>query len=155
MIDCMVESKDSDYKVCEWMVIGTDGNVFERNSDGNIFVRSGMLNDGDSIEIRMMLQQTDSLYGGVLLNEGNCTGMALRQVVKMDDGNKIWGVMSLSDTFWWWMPDNVEAAVKIWEYIIFILFIGFLAYIYRTLAKYFGLYRPSNKKISMNIKTSK
>lgn len=155
MINCKVESKDPNYRVCDWIVIGTDGNAFERNGDGNIFVRSGMLNDGDSIEIRMVLQQADSLYGGVLLNEGNCTGMALLQTVKMNDENKIWGVVPLSDTFWWWMPDNVEVAVKIWEYIIFILFISFLVYIYRTLAKYLGLYRPSNKRISMNIKTSK
>lgn len=155
MIDCRVKSKEVNYKVCDWTVIGADGKAFERNSEGNLFVRSSMLNDGDSIEIRMVLQQADSLYGGVLLNKSNCRGMALRQAVRINDGNKIWGVMPLSDTFWWWMPDDVMAAVKIWEYIIFILFISFLAYIYRTLSKYLGLYRPSNKRISMNVKTSK
>lgn len=155
IIDCKVESKDADYKVCDWMVIGADGKAFERNSDGKIFIQSGRLNDGDSIEIRMTLQQTDTLYGGVLLNESNCTGMALRQAIRMNDENKIWGAIPLSDTFWWWMPDDIDAAVKIWEYIIFILLISILVYIYRTLSKHLGLYRPSNKKVSMNIKTSK
>lgn len=155
IIDCKVESKDANYKVCDWMVIGADGKAFERNSDGNIFIQSGRLNDGDSIEIRMTLQQTDTLYGGVLLNKSNCAGMALRQAIKMNDENKIWGAIPLSDTFWWWMPDDIDAAVKIWEYIIFILLISILVYIYRTLSKHLGLYRPSNKKISMNIKTSK
>lgn len=155
IIDCRVKSNDLNYKVCDWTVISAKGNAFEHNSEGKLFVRSNMLYDGDSIEIRMVLQQTDSLYGGILLNKGNCRGMALRQEVKINDDNKIWGVMPLSDTFWWWMPDDVMAAVKIWEYIIFILFISCLAYIYRTLSKYLGLYRPSNKRISMTVKTSK
>lgn len=155
MIDCKVQSKDAHYKVCDWTVIGADGNAFERNRDGNLFVRSSKLKDGDTIEIRMQLQQTDSLYGGVLLNESNCTGMALCQPVKINNESKIWGVIPLSDFFWWWMPNDVEAAVEIWEYIIFILFICLLAYIYRTLSKHLGLYRPSNRKISMSIRTSK
>lgn len=155
MIDCKVQSKDAHYKVCDWTVVGADGNAFERNRDGNLFVRSSKLKDGDTIEIRMQLQQTDSLYGGVLLNESNCTGMALCQPVKINNESKIWGVIPLSDFFWWWMPNDVEAAVEIWEYIIFILFISLLAYIYRTLSKHLGLYRPSNRKISMSIRTSK
>lgn len=154
-IDCKVGSKDPQYKICDWKVIGPDGNAFERDAYGNIFIRSGALKEGDPIEITMDLQLTDGLYNGALLNKDNCAGMTLKQKVKLNDEHKIWGLVPLSDSFWWWYPNNVETAVKIWEYIIFAFFVALLIYIFRTLSKHLRRYKPSNKKISMNIKTSK
>lgn len=155
VIDCNVKSKDANYEIRDWMVIGADGKTFDRDCDGKIFIKSGKLHDGDFIEIRMVVQQTDSLYGGALLNKENCAGMALRQPVNVNDVKKIWGFLPLTDAFWWWMPEDVEAAIEIWEYIIFFFLIVALTYIFRTLSKYMSLYKPSNKRISMNIKTSK
>lgn len=154
LIDCRVKSNDDNYKVMDWVVVGANGNVFERDIDGNISIESGKLNDGDTIEIRMELQQIDKYYGGVLLNKSNCPGMSLHQAVKLSSEDKIWGVAPLLDVFWWWAPNDIETAVKIWEYIIFISFLSILIYIFRTLSKRLSIYRPSNDKISMNIISS-
>lgn len=154
-IDCKVGSNDPKYKISDWKIIGPDGNAFEQDDDGNIFIRSGALKEGDPIEITMDLQLTDGLYNGALLNKDNCAGMTLKQDVKLNDEHKIWGLVPLADSFWWWYPNNVETAVKIWEYIIFAIFVALIYYIFRTLSKHLRRYKPSNKNISMNIKTSK
>lgn len=154
-IDCKVGSNDPKYKIRDWKIIGPDGNAFEQDGNGNIFIRSGALKEGDPIEITMDLQLTDGLYNGAVLNKDNCAGMTLKQDVKLNDEHKIWGLVPLADFFWWWYPNDVETAVKIWESVILVFFVVLIFYIFRTLSKHLRCYKPSNKNISMNIKTSK
>lgn len=147
---CKVESHDANYEVMDWAVYSSSGSLFKRDNDGNLFIKSNELKDGDTLEVRMIMRMSDSLYGGFLLSRRNCAGMALKQAIKLQDEAKVLGIMPLSDSFWWWTPNDVMTAVLIWDVVLILAFIGFIYWLIRLFIRRNAIYEPANSEIKMN-----
>lgn len=154
------QSTNPKYRISDIEIFSADGQQLGSSPNGtfDFVIPSSSISEGDTLTVAMKLFLKDGFYDGAVIsaaNERYRSGMSVKQNVKLNDEHKIWGLVPLADSFWWWCPNNVETAVKIWEYIIFASFVALLIYIFRTLSKHLRRYKPSNKKISMNIKTSK
>lgn len=146
---CQVESRNPHYEVKDWAVYNSSGSSFERNEEGKVFINSNELKDGDSLEVRMIMRMSDDLYGGFLLSRSNCTGMSLKQVIKLQDETKVLGIMPLWDAFWWWSPDDVMTAVIIWDLIILLILIAITAFVCYVVFVIINTYHPSNENIKL------
>ena len=146
---CKVESHDTHYEVMDWAVYSSSGSLFKRNNDGNLFIKSNELKDGDTLEVRMIMRMSDSLYGGFLLSRRNCTGMALKQAIKLQDEAKVLGIMPLSDSFWWWMPNDVMTAVMLWDLLILLTLIAVTIFVFYVVFVIINTYHPNNKDIKL------
>ena len=147
---CQVESHNPNYKVKDWDVYSSSGSLFERNENGQVFIESSELKDGDTLEVRMIMRMSDNLYGGFLLSRRNCAGMALKQAIKLQDEAKVLGVMPLPDSFWWWFPNDVMTAVMIWDLLILLALIAITALVFYIVFVIVNTYHPSNKDIKLN-----
>ena len=146
---CKVESHDNHYEVKDWAVYSSTGSLFKRNTDGNLFIKSNELKDGDTLEVRMMMRMSDDLYGGFLLSRRNCAGMALKQKIKLQDEAKVLGIMPLSDNYWWWFPSDVMTAVMIWDLIILLVLIAITAFVFYIIFVIINTYHPNNNDIKL------
>ena len=146
---CKVESHDNHYEVKDWAVYSSTGSLFKRNTDGNLFIKSNELKDGDTLEVRMMMRMSDDLYGGFLLSRRNCAGMALKQKIKLQDEAKVLGIMPLSDGFWWWFPSDVMTAVMIWDLLILLALIAITVFVFYIVFVIINTYHPNNKDIKL------
>lgn len=146
---CQVESHNPNYKVKDWALYSSSDSLFKRNEEGQVFIESSELKDGDTLEIRMIMRMSDNLYGGFLLSRRNCAGMALKQAVKLQDEAKVLGLMPLSDVFWWWSPSDVMTAVMIWDVLILLALIAITAYVFYIVFVIINTYHPNNKDIRL------
>lgn len=146
---CKVESHDTHYEVMDWAVYSSSGSLFKRDNDGNLFIKSNELKDGDTLEVRMIMRMSDSLYGGFLLSRRNCAGMALKQAIKLQDEAKVLGIMPLSDSFWWWTPNDVMTAVMLWDLLILLILIAITIFVFYVVFVIINTYHPNNKDIKL------
>lgn len=146
---CKVESHDTHYEVMDWAVYSSSGSLYKRNNDGNLFIKSNELKDGDTLEVRMIMRMSDSFYGGFLLSRRNCTGMALKQAIKLQDEAKVLGIMPLSDSFWWWTPNDVMTAVMLWDLLILLTLIAITIFVFYVVFVIINTYHPNNKDIKL------
>lgn len=146
---CKVESHDTHYEVKDWAVYSSSGSLFKRNIGGDLFIKSNELKDGDTLEVRMIMRMSDDLYGGFLLSRRNCTGMALKQKIKLQDEAKVLGIMPLSDGFWWWFPSDVMTAVMIWDLLILLSLIAITVFVFYIVFVIINTYHPNNKDIKL------
>lgn len=146
---CKVESHDTHYEVKDWAVYSSSGSLFKRNNEGNLFVKSNDLKDGDTLEVRMIMRMSDNLYGGFLLSRSNCPGMTIKQKIKLQDEAKVLGIMPLSDSFWWWSPNDVMTAVMIWDLLILLAIIAITAFVFYIVFVIINTYHPNNKDIKL------
>lgn len=146
---CKVESHVTHYEVKDWAVYSSIGSLFKRDSGGNLFINSNDLKDGDTLEVRMIMRMSDDLYGGFLLSRRNCAGMALKQKVKLQDEAKVLGIMPLSDSFWWWFPNDVMTAVMIWDLLILLALIAITVFVFYIIFVIINTYHPNNNDIRL------
>ena len=146
---CQVESNNPKYKIKDWAVYNSSDRLFKRDAAGKVFINSDELRDGDTLDIRMILRISDDMYGGLLLSRSNCAGMSLKQVVKIQDEAKIFGMVPLYDSFWWWFHDDVMNAVIIWDLLLLLALIAVLVYVFYRLFVVINSYHPHNEDIKL------
>jgi len=83
------------------------------------------------------------------LSRSNCAGMSLKQVVKIQDEAKIFGMVPLYDSFWWWFHDDVMNAVIIWDLLLLLALIAVLVYVFYRLFVVINSYHPHNEDIKL------
>lgn len=148
-IDCQVESRNPNYEVKDWAVYRCSGYQLGKAQKDRIFIQSDELEDGDTLEIRMVMRMTDDLYGGFLLSKENCAGMSLKQAVKLQDEAKVLGIMPLSDCFWWWYPNDVMVAVIVWDLLLLLSLIALTVFVFYVIFVKINTYHPDNKDIKI------
>lgn len=149
-LDCQVASHNPYYEIKDWAVYNLSyaNTLLERKEK----IHLHELKDGDTLEIRMLLRMSDSLYGGFKLSRKNCTGLALKQVFRLSNEDKVFGILPLSDTFWWWFSEDVALAVVVWDVILLLVFIIIICILTFVIFKKITCYIPENEviKISRN-----
>ena len=86
-----------------------------------MFIPSEKVKVGDVISLSLTVILKDGLYDGVIISPANTRyhdGMVVNQVVKIQNEAKILGILPLSDSFWWWFPNDIFSAVMIWDLLI-------------------------------------
>lgn len=110
------------------------------------------LSAGDSTIFKAWVKYNDGVYNGVMVNPYDdlyAQGMTVRGTVTLADDAKVFGILPLWDLFWWWFPNDIVAAVHIWDFILLLIFIAVIAYIgYKVLYRITSYY-PSNDKIKI------
>ena len=125
------------------------------NYDGNSIetkVSSSVISD-DSIKVTLKgwLHKKDETYNSAMLNPNDpvFSNLSITQTLPIRDEYKIFGLFPLKDLFWWWYPNDLHAAVVIWEIvlspIILLLILGIGYYALLKTTKYI----PEDKSIKI------
>lgn len=99
------------------------------------------------MKIRAWVRYNDGIYNGTVMNPYDpqyIGAMTILQTVRLNEDAKILGVMPLSDFFWWWYPNDIFAAVMVWDLIILVIFIFVVGLILYRCFVAINHYRPSN-----------
>ncbi|MDE5877003.1 MAG: hypothetical protein K2H47_05855 [Muribaculaceae bacterium] len=147
-------SLNTKYLIRDISISNADGKQLGVSNDGvfDIELKSEDVTPGDTLNIAMSLFLKDGLYNASIISADNprySDGMRIRQVIRLQEETKVLGLVPLSDSFWWWYPDDIFTAVMIWDLIILICLIGFVAFIlYRWFIKIIT-YIPENKNLKI------
>lgn len=118
-----------------------------------LFIPSEEVDVGDVISLSLTVVLKDGLYDGIIISPTNTRyqdGMVVNQVVKIQNEAKILGILPLSDSFWWWFPNDVFTAVMIWDLLILLILIFIVGYIFYRCFVIINTYSPANDKIKIN-----
>ncbi|MCD8290990.1 MAG: hypothetical protein LUC91_05760, partial [Prevotella sp.] len=130
---------------CANEVNGTNGDEWSFD----MAIPSEEISQGDSVEVSMSLALKDGLYNGYLISPINDKGMSVTQVVELQDEVKVLGIWSLSDAYWWWFPNDLIAAVVLWDLIILLIGIIILGILVIRIFVWVNGYKPENKDIKI------
>ena len=142
------------YLIRDISISNADGKQLGISHDGifDIELKSEDVTPGDTLDIAMSLFLKDGLYNASIISGDNprySDGMRIRQVIRLQEEAKVLGLVPLSDSFWWWCPNDIFTAVMIWDLIILIFIIGFVAFIlYRWFIRIIT-YVPENKNLKI------
>lgn len=142
------------YQISDIRITNAHGDDLGKSKDGKLsfVIPSSFIAEGDTLMVSMKLLLKDGLYDGCVISAANdrySAGMSVKQEVKLQDEAKVLGILPLSDTLWWWFPNDIFSAVLVWDIIIIIIFIIVVLYIgYRLLRKY-ATYVPDDDTIKI------
>lgn len=129
------------------------GQKTSETPDVDFFIARSSLREGDLITLRTWVKCNDSVYNSTVLNpydERYSRILNITQTVTLSDDSKIMGIFPLIDAMWWFFPNDIQAAVMVWDIIfilIFILIICITAFrIFRSMTRYI----PDNKDITLS-----
>lgn len=148
------KSMNRKYKIHQITLCDKDGKKLGQVSDGNfdLVIPSDDVHAGDTLVVSLSLRMNDGFYNATLISSNNPRykeGMVSKQIVKIQDEAKVFGLFPLSDSYWWWFPDDVFTAVMVWDLIILLIAIVIIGYIlYRCFVK-INAYKPSNDKLKI------
>lgn len=136
-------------------ILTSDGQLLGSSDSGKLelFIPSEKVNVGDVISLSLTVILKDGLYDGVIISPANTRyhdGMVVNQVVKIQNEAKILGILPLSDSFWWWFPNDIFSAVMIWDLLILLILIFIVGYIFYRCFVRINTYSPANDKIKIN-----
>lgn len=136
-------------------ILTSNGQLLGSTDSGNLelFIPSEKVNIGDIISLSLTVVLKDGLYDGVIISPTNSRyqdGMIANQVVKIQNEAKILGIIPLSDSFWWWFPNDIFSAVMIWDLTILLILIFIVGYIFYRCFVRINTYSPANDKIKIN-----
>lgn len=142
------------YIIKDISILTSDGQLLGSSDSGKLelFIPSEKVNVGDVISLSLTVILKDGLYDGVIISPTNSRyqdGMIVNQVVKIQNEAKILGVVPLSDSFWWWFPNDIFSAVMIWDLLILIILIFIVGYIFYRCFVIINTYSPANDKIKI------
>lgn len=142
------------YIIKDISILTSDGQLLGSSDSGKLelFISSEKVNVGDVISLSLTVILKDGLYDGVIISPTNSRyqdGMIVNQVVKIQNEAKILGVVPLSDSFWWWFPNDIFSAVMIWDLLILIILIFIVGYIFYRCFVIINTYSPANDKIKI------
>lgn len=143
------------YKIINIEISDTKGALLGSTDSGklDVFLPSEKISVGDSIRLSLTVSLNDGHYNGVIISPTNPRyrdGMTVNQLIKIQNETKILGVLPLSDSFWWWFPNDIFSAILIWDLIIILAFIIVIGYIFYRCFVRINTYKPSNDKITIN-----
>lgn len=143
------------YIIKDISILTSDGQLLGSSDSGKLelFIPSEKVNVGDVISLSLTVTLKDGLYDGVIISPANTRyhdGMAVNQVVKIQNEAKILGILPLSDSFWWWFPNDIFSAVMIWDLVILLILIFIVGYIFYRFFVRINTYNPANDKIKIN-----
>lgn len=138
------------YSISHVEITDASGKQLAESRDGALVVllSSNEVKVGDSICIKMSLHLKDGLYNGMRIS-GDNDGMWVKQAVKLQDEARVVGLFPLSDSFWWWFPNDVFTAVMTWDLILLFTLITLVGLILYKLFVKINSYKPSNKNIKI------
>ena len=108
-----------------------------------VFIGKDEVDNKDKVCMRAWLKYLDGIYNGQEISpyDGPFTrGMTIEQSFKTTGIEKVFGIMPLTEMFWWWYPNNAARAVLVWDivlvllFMILVLFVGYR--IYNALTRY-------------------
>lgn len=142
------------YIIKDISILTSDGQLLGSSDSGKLelFIPSEKVNVGDVISLSLTVILKDGLYDGVIISPTNSRyqdGMIVNQVVKIQNEAKILGVVPLSDSFWWWFPNDIFSAVMIWDLLILIILIFIVGYTFYRCFVIINTYSPANDKIKI------
>ena len=143
------------YIIKDISILTTDGQLLGSTDSGKLelYIPSEKVNIGDIISLSLTVILKDGLYDGVIISPANTRyhdGMVVNQAVKIQNEAKILGILPLSDSYWWWFPNDIFTAVMIWDLIILLILIFIIGYIFYRCFVIINTYSPSNNKIKIN-----
>ena len=143
------------YIIKDISILTSDGQLLGSSDSGKLelFIPSEKVNVGDVISLSLTVILKDGLYDGVIISPANTRyhdGMVVNQVVKIQNEAKILGILPLSDSFWWWFPNDIFSAVMIWDLLILLILIFIVGYIFYRCFVRINTYSPANDKIKIN-----
>lgn len=143
------------YIIRDISILTSDGQLLGSSDSGKLelFIPSEKVNVGDIISLSLTVILKDGLYDGVIISPANTRyhdGMVVNQVVKIQNEAKILGILPLSDSFWWWFPNDMFSAVMIWDLLILLILIFIVGYIFYRCFVRINTYSPANDKIKIN-----
>lgn len=153
-LDLDASTLSEKYGINDFTILDNNGDTLVNapKVQGIFHIPSNRLSNGDSIEIKMSLVLNDGMYNGVLLSPDNprySAGLSNRQMVKLADDAKIWGIVPLTDSLWWWYPDNSFKAVIIWDVVLGIILVGIVLFIGYCWLKKAATYVPKDSTIKI------
>ena len=140
------------YQISDIKISSAKGEVLGESTDGtfDLVIPSSAISEGDTLQVAMKLLLKDGLYDGSVIsadNERYKAGMSVKQVVKLQDEAKVWGLIPLNDIFWWWFPNDIFTAVMLWDFIIGLIAVIILGIIFYTLFVRINWYKPTNNNL--------
>ena len=153
-LDLDVQSINDVYRIKCLNIISQSGDtlISTPSAKGSFHIPGSMLANGDYIDIDMSLILDDGLYNGMLLTPENprySSGLSNRQIVKLSDDARVFGILPLWDIFWWWFPNNAYAAVMLWDIILSIILTCLILWVGYIIFKRLGTYIPADDKIKI------
>ena len=157
LLDFEYQSTDSVYYINKFNVSikNRKGNVVEQYSnkgDGKVYVKlkSRDLNS-DSVEVIIdgWLRQMDGIYNGLEMSpkDPNYSRLTTTINLSLKNETKILGLIPLYDFMWWWFPNDLTAAVLIWDLLAIVIFGAIVCYFAYKLLVRFSAYNPTNNNI--------
>ena len=113
---------------------------------------------GDTIYVvlRGWLEQVDDIYSGLILNpyDEAFKNLTVTLGIPLGKDPKIFGLLPLKDSIWWWYPEDAEKAVLVWDAILLaiLLTVVTLTVIF-LIRKYISIrttYQPTDADISIS-----
>lgn len=121
-------------------------------NEGKLFVERDKLSDGDSIALQMDVKYIDGIYNGISMSPRipiYNQGLTLKTKFRLQQDNKILGMIPLHDSFWWFFPDDIQKEIILWSVILILVVIIFIIYIAFKCFRRRTRYIPQNKDISL------
>jgi hypothetical protein len=144
----------SKYVISNIKIIDSTGIILGNSDSGKLdfILPSDKVAVGDSVSLSLSVLLKDGLYDGVIITPENPyykDGMAIKQVVKIQDEAKVLGILPLNDAFWWWFPNDIFSAVMVWDLVILLILIIIIGYVlYRCFVR-INAYKPANDKLKI------
>ena len=153
-LDLDVKPVSELYEINRFDIISAKGDtlVSSPTAMGSFKIPSDKLNNGDSIDVKMHLAFKDGIYNGVVMSPDNpryAAGLSNRQKVKLADEAKVMGLFPLTDSLWWWFPNDIFTAVMIWDVIILLLGIIIIGYILYRWFIHINTYHPTDNNLKI------
>lgn len=117
-----------------------------------IKIEKSDFHDGDEVKIRAWVRYNDGTYNGIVMNPYDpqyMGAMTIPQTIRLNEDAKILGVMPLGDFFWWWYPNDIFAAVMVWDLIILVIFIFVVGLILYRCFVAINHYKPSDDALKI------
>lgn len=153
-IDVDAHTLSPKYEISNMEIFDSNGTKMGSSDSGkfDITLPSSKIAVGDSVILSLSIILKDGLYNGVIITPENSRyhdGMTIKQAVKIQDEAKVLGILPLTDSFWWWFPNDIFSAVMVWDLIILLVLIVIIGYVlYRWFVR-INAYKPSNDKLKI------
>lgn len=161
LLDFSYYSSDSIYHINKFNVSIKNrlGDIKEKYNGGEgsnhvcVKLHSSELNS-DFVEVIIAgwLRQMDGLYNGLEMNplSPDNNRLMARLYIPLKTETKILGIVPLYDCMWWWYPNDLTTAVRVWDIIIIVISIILICIIAYQIFNRITCYIPDNKKIKIN-----
>ncbi|MGN0222918.1 MAG: hypothetical protein ACI4AM_02705 [Muribaculaceae bacterium] len=107
--------------------------------------------DIDSLVVTVDVHFVDGYYNGIRFSGLNphYYGLKIKQKMMMFDEPKILGFFHMPNLLWWWFPNDIYAAVHVWDLIIILIILVTVCYAFYKVFVRITTYKPKLKNIEI------